>query len=100
MIGGASQSDALAARFGRSVLVAGLGMAAVGITAVWLLLALTPSAGYSGWQLVAPLLTAGVGSGLFIAPNVDFIVATRRAQRCGIRSGLCFAKTNRVIPPR
>ena len=76
LIGGASRSDALAARFGRTVLVAGLGMVAAGITAVWLLLAMTPATSYNGWQLVAPLLTAGVGSGLFIAPNVDFIVAT------------------------
>jgi len=88
LIGGASQSDALAARFGRTVLVAGLGMVTVGITAVWLLLALTPSAGYSGWQLVAPLLTAGVGSGLFIAPNVDFIVATIDPGDAGAASGV------------
>ncbi len=88
LIGGASQSDALAARFGRTVLVAGLGMVTVGITAVWLLLALTASAGYSGWQLVAPLLTAGVGSGLFIAPNVDFIVATIDPGDAGAASGV------------
>lgn len=88
LIAGASQSDALAARFGRNVLVAGLGMVAVGITAVWLLLALTPSAAYSGWQLVAPLLIAGVGSGFFIAPNVDFIVATVDPEDAGAASGV------------
>jgi EmrB/QacA subfamily drug resistance transporter len=88
LIGGASQSDALAARFGRTVLIAGLGMVAVGVTAVWLLLALTPSAGYSGWQLVAPLLIAGVGSGLFIAPNVDLIVATVDPGDAGAASGV------------
>src|ERR1700739_4117477 len=83
LMGGASQSDALAARFGRNLLVVGLGMVAVGITAVWLVLALTPSPGYSGWQLLAPLLTAGVGSGFFIAPNVDFIVATVAPEDAG-----------------
>jgi MFS family permease len=88
LIGGASQSDALAARFGRTVLVAGVGMVAVGITAVWLLLALTPSTAYSGWQLAAPLLLAGVGSGLFIAPNVDFIVATVAPEDAGAGSGV------------
>src|SRR6516162_7510230 len=88
LIGGASQSDALAARFGRTVLVAGVGMVAVGITAVWLLLALTPSTGYSGWQLAAPLLLAGVGSGLFISPNVDFIVATVAPEDAGAGSGV------------
>jgi EmrB/QacA subfamily drug resistance transporter len=88
LIAGASQSDAMAARFGRNVLVAGLGMVAVGITAVWLLLAVTPPAGYSGWQLVAPLSIAGVGSGLFIAPNVDFIVATVDREDAGAASGV------------
>jgi EmrB/QacA subfamily drug resistance transporter len=88
LIGGASQSDALAARFGRTVLMAGLGVVAAGITGVWLLLALTPATSYSGWQLVAPLLAAGVGSGLFIAPNVDFIVATVDPGDAGAASGV------------
>jgi MFS family permease len=88
LIGGACQSDTFAIRFGRNVLVAGLGMVAVGITAVWLLLALTPSTSYSGWQLVAPLLIAGVGSGFFIAPNVDFIVATVDPEDAGAASGV------------
>jgi EmrB/QacA subfamily drug resistance transporter len=88
LIGGASRSDELAARFGRRVLVAGLGMVATGITAVWLLLALTPPTGYSGWRLAAPLLIAGVGSGFFIAPNVDFIVATVDPADAGAASGV------------
>ena len=88
LIGGASQSDALAARFGRTVLVAGLGMVAAGITAVWLLLAMTPPTSYNGWRLVAPLLIAGVGSGFFIAPNVDFIVATVDPEDAGAASGV------------
>jgi MFS family permease len=63
-------------------------MVAAGITVVWLVLALTPATSYSGWQLVAPLLTAGVGSGLFIAPNVDFIVATVDPGDAGAASGV------------
>jgi hypothetical protein len=47
---GASQSDTLAARFGRTVLVVGLGMVAVGITAVWMVLALCPPTQYNGWR--------------------------------------------------
>jgi EmrB/QacA subfamily drug resistance transporter len=88
LIGGASQSDALASRFGRSLLVIGLGMVALGITAVWLVLALKLPTGYSGWQLVAPLLIAGVGSGFFIAPNIDFIVATVDPEDAGAASGV------------
>jgi MFS family permease len=68
--------------------MAGLGMVAAGITVVWLLLALTPATSYSGWQLAAPLLAAGVGSGLFIAPNVDFIVATVDPGDAGAASGV------------
>jgi MFS family permease len=66
---GASQSENLTARFGRTVLAVGLGLVAAGITAVWLVLALTTVIGYNGWQLLAPLLIAGVGCGLFIAPT-------------------------------
>jgi len=85
---GASQSDTLAARFGRTVLTVGLGMVAVGITAVWLILALCPPTQYNGWQLLAPLLVAGIGSGLFIAPNAAFIVATVERGDAGAASGV------------
>ena len=95
LIGGASQSDELAARFGRSLLVVGLGMVAFGITAVWLVLALTLPTGYSGWQLVAPLFIAGLGSGFFIAPNIDFIVATVDPEDAGAASGV-IGTTQRV----
>jgi EmrB/QacA subfamily drug resistance transporter len=85
---GAAQSDTLAERFGRTVLAVGLGMVAVGITAVWLVLALYPATSYSGWQLLPPLLIAGIGSGLFIAPNADFIVATVERADAGAASGV------------
>ncbi|MBV9515426.1 MAG: MFS transporter [Mycobacteriaceae bacterium] len=85
---GAAQSDALAARFGRTVLVAGLGMVVVGIVADWAVLAFTSPIGYSGWHMLAPLLLAGIGSGLFIAPNTDFIVATVDRSEAGAASGV------------
>jgi EmrB/QacA subfamily drug resistance transporter len=85
---GASQSDTLAVRFGRNVLVVGLGMVASGITAVWLVLALCPPTEYNGWQLLAPLFVAGIGSGLFIAPNASFIVATVDRADAGAASGV------------
>lgn len=85
---GAAQSDTLAARFGRTVLAVGLSLVASGITAVWLILALTPSTGYSGWELLAPLFIGGVGSGLFISPNTDFIVATVDREDAGAASGV------------
>jgi MFS family permease len=85
---GASQSDVLAARFGRCVLIAGLGLVAAGITVVWLIFALRAPTDYSGWELLVPLLVAGVGSGLFIAPNADFIVATVERRDAGAASGV------------
>jgi EmrB/QacA subfamily drug resistance transporter len=85
---GAAQSDKLALRFGRGVLIAGLGLVAVGITALWLVLLRVPETDYNGWQLLGPLLAAGVGSGLFIAPNVDFIVATVDRADAGAASGV------------
>jgi EmrB/QacA subfamily drug resistance transporter len=85
---GAARSDVLAARFGRSVLICGLGLVAAGITAVWLILANTAPTAYSGWELLAPLLIAGIGSGLFIAPNADFIVATVERRDAGAASGV------------
>jgi EmrB/QacA subfamily drug resistance transporter len=88
LIIGASHSDTLAARFGRTVLATGLGMAAIGITAIWCVLAVTPPTVYRGWQLLAPLLFAGIGSGLFIAPNVDFIVSTVDRADAGAASGV------------
>jgi EmrB/QacA subfamily drug resistance transporter len=88
LIVGASQSDRLALRFGRTVLVVGLGLVVVGIDAAWLVLARWPATHYHGWQLLGPLLIAGVGSGLFIAPNVDFIVATVDRADAGAASGV------------
>jgi EmrB/QacA subfamily drug resistance transporter len=85
---GAARSDVLAARFGRSVLICGLGLVAAGITAVWFMLAHTAPTAYSGWELLAPLLIAGIGSGLFIAPNSDFIVATVERRDAGAASGV------------
>jgi EmrB/QacA subfamily drug resistance transporter len=85
---GASQSDTLAARYGRAVLMVGTGLVAAGITTVWIILALTPPTDYSGWKLVVPLLIAGIGNGLFIAPNSTFVVATVDRQDAGAASGV------------
>jgi EmrB/QacA subfamily drug resistance transporter len=85
---GASQSHVLAERFGRNILIAGLGLVLVGITTVWLILAHTTPTAYNGWALLAPLLIGGIGSGLFIAPNADFIVSTVERRDAGAASGV------------
>lgn len=85
---GASQSGKLATSIGRTVLVIGSGMVAAGLTALWLVLMLTTPGELTGWDLLLPLLVAGIGSGLFIAPNAQFIIATVDRQEAGAASGV------------
>lgn len=85
---GASQSNRFAARLGRTVLVIGVGMLTIGLAAVWVILFTVPAADLTNWALLLPLLVAGVGSGLFIAPNAQFIVATVDPQEAGAASGV------------
>jgi EmrB/QacA subfamily drug resistance transporter len=85
---GASQSGKLAARIGRRVLVIGAGMVAVGLIALWLVLLLMSPGDLTSWDLLVPLLVAGTGSGMFIAPNAQFIIATVDRQEAGAASGV------------
>jgi len=39
------------------------------------------------WELAGPLLAAGIGSGLVIAPNQDFVMAYVPRQEAGTASG-------------
>ena len=85
---GASQSGRLAASLGRTVLVIGAGMVTLGLAALWLVILLVPATDLSAWELAGPLLVAGVGSGLFIAPNAQFIIATVDRREAGAASGV------------
>ncbi|WP_189669411.1 MFS transporter [Promicromonospora soli] len=85
---GASQSERLAHRLGRVVLVIGTGMVALGLVSLWLVLWLVPTGDLTHWTLAAPLLVGGIGSGLFIAPNAQFIVATVDRDEAGAASGV------------
>ncbi|RIJ52133.1 MFS transporter, partial [Clavibacter lycopersici] len=42
----------------------------------------------NSWMLLVPLLLAGIGNGLFIAPNAQFIVATVDPAEAGAASGV------------
>ncbi len=90
-IAGSALSNRLAQRLGRTVLVIGTAAATLGLTAVWLLLLLVPAGELTSWHLLVPLLVAGFGNGLFIAPNVQFIVATVDARDAGAASGVISA---------
>ncbi|MGW1653213.1 MFS transporter [Streptomyces atratus] len=64
----ASPGGRLVGRFGRPLVLTGLSTVAVGLAATALAAHLVPGRG-AGWAMVAPLLLAGVGSGLVVAPN-------------------------------
>ena len=85
---GASQSGRLAAKLGRLVLVIGTALVTVGLGSLWLVLLLVPAADLTNWELLGPLLVAGLGSGLFIAPNAQFIIATVDRSEAGAASGV------------
>ena len=60
----------------------------VGLVVVWVVLLCSDGSGLTGWELALPLLVAGVGSGFFISPNVQFVVATVSREQIGAASGV------------
>ncbi|CAN5345915.1 MFS transporter [soil metagenome] len=85
---GAAQSDRLAQKLGRTVLVLGTALVAIGLIALWIILLNVEPQNLNHWMLAAPLLVAGVGNGFFIAPNARFIVATVDRSEAGAASGV------------
>ncbi|QNE73967.1 DHA2 family efflux MFS transporter permease subunit [Streptomyces finlayi] len=64
----ASIGGRLVGRFGRPLVVVGLTMVTAGLALTALAVNLVPGTN-AGWAMAAPLLLAGLGSGLVIAPN-------------------------------
>jgi len=85
---GSSQSNRLASRLGRTVLIIGVALLSTGLVWVWLVLLFVDIANLTHWVLLAPLFIAGIGNGLFIAPNAQFIVATVDPSEAGAASGV------------
>jgi len=83
-----SQSSKWAAKMGRSVLVYGAAMVAIGLGITWYLLANIAVDDLNSWMLLPGLLLAGAGNGFFLAPNVQFIVATVENSEAGAASGV------------
>lgn len=85
---GASQSDKLANRFGRASLTAGVGIVAASLMVVFLILHFVEPVDLSRWLFALPFFAGGAGSGMFIAPNARFIVATVDREDAGAASGV------------
>jgi EmrB/QacA subfamily drug resistance transporter len=85
---GSSQSNRLAQRLGRNVLVIGTALVLVAFIALWLIFLNVKGQDLTSWMLLAPLFIGGLGNGLFIAPNAQFIVATVDPAEAGAASGV------------
>ncbi len=85
---GAAQSDRVAQKLGRGVLVLGTALVAVGLISLWLILLNLAPTDLTAWILLGPLALAGLGNGFFIAPNSRFIVATVDGSEAGAASGV------------
>jgi EmrB/QacA subfamily drug resistance transporter len=83
----AANSDKLSARLGRLVLVLGCSLLIIGLGLVVLVIHLATPA-VNGWDLVGPLLLAGLGTGMTIAPNQDFVLATVPRAEAGTAAGI------------
>ena len=83
----AANSDRFSRRFGRNVLSIGTALLAIGLALVLLALRLR-SPDPEPWIVALPLLIAGIGNGLFIAPNTQFILAAVDPRQAGSASGL------------
>jgi EmrB/QacA subfamily drug resistance transporter len=74
-------------RFGRYLVAVGLALVAVGVAASVLAVELVPGPG-AGWAAAVPLLVAGIGSGLVIAPNITLTLAEVPVREAGSAGGV------------
>ena len=86
----AAVSDRLSARMGRMVLIVGCAMVGAGLALAALAIHLT-APDPSGWDLAGPLLLAGLGSGMVIAPNQDFVLARVPKREAGTAGAILGA---------
>ncbi|TDC06972.1 MFS transporter [Actinomadura bangladeshensis] len=77
----------IVSRYGRPLVAAGLVLVAVALGAVWVAVELVPGHGV-GWATAAPLLAAGLGSGLVIAPNQTLTLSEVRHTEGGSAAGV------------
>jgi EmrB/QacA subfamily drug resistance transporter len=79
--------ELLTPRFGRRVLMAGALLNAVGFASyVWV--SWHYGLSITSWQMAGPLVVAGIGFGLVVAPMIDLILTDVPVQDAGSASGL------------
>ncbi|HEY1706126.1 MAG TPA: MFS transporter [Trebonia sp.] len=82
----ASNSFRFSRRFGRVTIMTGIGAMFAGQALLLLVLVLSGSRpGF--WELTGPLLLAGLGNGVVIAPNQDFVLASVPREQAGTAGG-------------
>jgi MFS family permease len=84
---GAAFGGKVVDRLGRRLVVVGLLMVAGGFLGALLAVRLVPEHG-TGWATLAPLIVAGIGSGLVISPNQTVTLSEVPVERGGTAGGL------------
>ncbi|CAL9321456.1 MFS transporter [Streptomyces sp. SudanB182_2057] len=84
---GAAAGGRLVVRFGRKLVVIGLGGVALGLLGVMAAVALVPGPNL-GWASALPLLVGGIGSGLTVSPNTTLTLTRVPVQRAGAAGGV------------
>ncbi|WP_181797550.1 MFS transporter [Streptomyces sp. WELS2] len=84
---GAAAGGRLVVRFGRKLVVIGLGGVALGLLGVMAAVALVPGPDI-GWASALPLLVGGAGSGLTVSPNTTLTLTRVPVQRAGAAGGV------------
>jgi MFS family permease len=82
----ASNSYRFSRRFGRKTILAGIAAMFTGQALLLLVLAISGSQP-DFWSLTGPLLLAGLGGGLVIAPNQDFVLGSVPREQAGTAGG-------------
>ncbi|MBB5867802.1 EmrB/QacA subfamily drug resistance transporter [Allocatelliglobosispora scoriae] len=83
----ASLGGRVVTRVGRKLIAIGLGLVIVGLAGMELAVELVPGR-HDGWATAVPLLIAGVGSGLVIAPNQTLTLAEVPVAGAGSAGGV------------
>ncbi|MFE3633994.1 MFS transporter [Streptomyces cellostaticus] len=84
---GAAVGGRLVVRFGRRLVVVGLGGVALGLLGVVAAVELVPGRNV-GWATALPLLIGGIGSGLTVSPNTTLTLTRVPVHRAGAAGGV------------